>query len=204
MVRARGDSRAPARSVQAPGGADVRRCFVAIWPDDSARSALAALAARCAQGQGRAQAVAPVNLHLTLAFIGDLAREAGDALAGRIARMHEKSGDFVLDRIGYFAKPRVIWAGTGETPALEALSDSVRRVLAGSGVPFDAKRFAAHVTLLRHAAALPGPAPQVDIAWPNSAPDLAYSERDPTGRLIYRSWSPTAPGQDDGLAGNGA
>jgi RNA 2',3'-cyclic 3'-phosphodiesterase len=130
-----------------------------------------------------------------LAFIGQLDERAGAELADAIALLRERSGEFVLERMGYFAKPRVLWAGVGRSPSLEALAGTVRDLLSAMQVPFDAKPFAPHVTLLRHASSLPAPAPKICIPWPSSAPDLVVSERDPKGRLIYRPWSGRAPGQ---------
>ncbi len=191
----RRDTGAGARSALAPGQGGLRRCFVAIWPDEGARDALLALAEQCARGQPRAEPVGRSNLHLTLAFIGPLDERAGEQLADAIGRLRERSGEFVLERVGFFAKSRVLWAGTGPSPSLEALARTVRDLLSVMSVPFDAKRFSPHVTLLRHASNLPGPAPQIRIPWPNSVPDLVVSERDPNGSLIYRPWRSKAPGQ---------
>lgn len=48
------------------------RCFVALWPDAAARAQLSALTARLRQQWPSARPMQPFNLHLTLAFIGEL------------------------------------------------------------------------------------------------------------------------------------
>ena len=87
------------------------------------------------------------NLHLTLAFIGEYpeAEPVLDALSG----LRFRPFALTLDGIGCFGD--LWWAGVGESPALTAVARRVRRALAEAGIPFDRKRFAPHVTLLRRA-----------------------------------------------------
>ena len=60
-----------------------------------------------------------------------------------------------LDGFGNFGD--LWWAGIAESAPLASVVRRVRRALADSGIPFDRKRFSAHITLIRRAAGkMPG------------------------------------------------
>ena len=87
------------------------------------------------------------NLHLTLAFIGEYpnAEAVLDALSGVTFTPFE----LMLDGVGRFGD--LWWAGLRDSAALTAVVRRVHRALAESGIPFDRKRFAPHITLIRKA-----------------------------------------------------
>ncbi|MCK6429025.1 MAG: hypothetical protein L6Q72_08010 [Burkholderiaceae bacterium] len=74
------------------------RCFVALWPDDAARERLAAVAREQQRRFPRARAMRAENLHLTLAFIGELDETA---LAQRVRALLDEL------RVRYDRKPFV-------------------------------------------------------------------------------------------------
>ena len=120
------------------------RYFLALRPDDLARERLAGL---CGPGEGRC--VHAADLHLTLAFLGDLRVSAAvlrDALA---AACRHGPVDVALDRIEAWRGPRALCA-VGESPAVAALSDALWRELEGFGYVRDTRPFRAHVTLARN------------------------------------------------------
>ena len=93
------------------------------------------------------------NLHITLAFIGEYPDEQTvmDALAGVVFR----SFPVTLEGTGCFGD--LWWAGMKDSAALEAVVRRIRRALSEKGIPFDRKRFRAHITLLRKASGtMPG------------------------------------------------
>lgn len=89
------------------------------------------------------------NLHLTFAFIGALEEEIARRVASACGELGFDAFDWQVDSIGFFARPRVLWAGGPLSPALEALSASVRSMLDRLQVNYDRKPFVPHVTLLR-------------------------------------------------------
>lgn len=100
--------------------------------------------------------VRPDLLHLTLAFIGNVAPERQDGIASalRPAVRAQPALRLRLDGLGQFppsGRPRSVWVGvSGPTGArLVGLAGAVRDALAGASVPFDGKPFRAHVTLGR-------------------------------------------------------
>ena len=89
------------------------------------------------------------NMHLTLAFIG----EYGDPeeVADVLERIDFQPFRLELSGTGCFGD--LWWAGLKESRELETLVKKVRRALGDAGIPFDRKKFRAHITLLRRAAA---------------------------------------------------
>lgn len=101
----------------------------------------------------RGRFTAEENLHLTLAFIGEVpdAQPVLDALSG----LDFAPFALALEGMGCFGD--LWWAGLRESAALEALARKVRRALAEREIPFDRKRFSPHITLIRKASGkLPG------------------------------------------------
>jgi 2'-5' RNA ligase len=130
---------------------DALRVFFAVWPDAAARDALAALARdAAARTQGREVPVA--NLHLTIAFVGDVAparvadlRAIGKAVAGTAP-----SFMLTLDRAGTFRGTGITWAGPSSTPPhLAQLARQLADALAAEGFAVERRAFNAHVTLAR-------------------------------------------------------
>lgn len=92
------------------------------------------------------------NLHITIAFIGALARERLEALAAAAAAVQACEFDLQLDQPGYWKHNRIAWLGVGEAPsALTTMVKELRLVLTSAGIQFDPKPFVPHVTLLRNA-----------------------------------------------------
>lgn len=136
----------------------VKRLFVALWPPQGWVEGLAGLQARLRAHPSLegARWVRAGQLHLTLAFLGDVpAGKVGEVLAaaGEAAR---QAAPFTLrpGALGAFPnwrQPRVLWLGLDGEGAGEAsrFAASVRRALQARGVWYDPKPFRAHITLAR-------------------------------------------------------
>ena len=103
----------------------------------------------------RGRFVSPDSLHVTLAFLGnvdgsrvpDVCGAMDDALAG----MH--AFDVALGEYGCFGKrsSATLWQGFSDNNRFRRLAEPLRSELGLRGFSFDAKRFTAHVTLMRKA-----------------------------------------------------
>lgn len=121
------------------------RYFLALLPDEPARERLAAL---CHPADGRC-VLAP-DLHLTLAFLGDLRAGTAAELMDRIgAAVLRRPVEVVLDRIEAWRGPRALCA-VGEVPAVAALSEALWEDLVDLGYHRDTRPFRGHVTLARN------------------------------------------------------
>jgi RNA 2',3'-cyclic 3'-phosphodiesterase len=94
----------------------------------------------------------PENYHITLRFIGDVdhavANEVTDAL-DRLA--HSEAFNIRLSHLGAFGgdKPRALFAGVENNPAMQRLQAAQERVLQRLGLEPESRKFTPHVTLAR-------------------------------------------------------
>ena len=156
------------------------RLFFALWPDDAVRAALVewstALERVC-----RGRPTRPRNLHLTLAFLGDVAQARLEELKGVAAGVTARRFELVVDQPGYWKHNRIAWAGAGEVPAgLVEMVEELRAALRAAGFRFDEKPFVAHATLLRKASPAPLPA-LPPIVWRGNGFALVRSVPGPNG-----------------------
>jgi RNA 2',3'-cyclic 3'-phosphodiesterase len=143
---------------------DTGRYFLAAWPDDAIRDRLVRWADAIQAGTA-ARRVPADNLHITLVFLGTLDPPRLDAVKGVAADAPWSGALLTLDRIGYWKRARIIWAGTSEgSEALSALTATLRGRLGRLGFRVDTRPFVPHVTLYRKAARRPRWRPEV-IDW---------------------------------------
>ena len=129
------------------------RLFIAIRLSDEMKDALVHAQNELYDRGVRGRFTAEENLHLTLAFLGEVpdAEPVLDALSD----VSFKPFEITLEGIGCFGD--LWWAGLKESAALDALARKVRHALAERELPFDRKRFSPHITLIRNASGkLPG------------------------------------------------
>lgn len=123
--------------------ATLHRAFLALWPDAEARESLAALPL-----PPGARPMAPEDLHLTLAFLGDL--PLADP-AGFLENFSSVAGGPVavqLDRVEHWPGPEVLCA-TGDCPPVVELVSRLRAPLSRLGQAPEVRAFRPHVTLAR-------------------------------------------------------
>lgn len=129
------------------------RCFIAAWPDESTRLALTALSEDVRRRVEHRRATSIDDLHLTLAFIGELADDDAFTLAEAITKLHFEPFDWRFDTLGFFQQAGVMWVGieSGSEAArpLLNLTDRLRRLLNQMNIDYDRRPLAPHVTLLR-------------------------------------------------------
>ena len=126
------------------------RFFVALRPDPASAGRLARLAAGVAT-RCRGRALAACDLHLTLAFIGELPAAEGARLARLLDGLPANHPGFSLDRLGRFG-PALVWIGPARAPDwLGPLARAVGDRLRAGSVGFDERPFKPHLTLVRNA-----------------------------------------------------
>jgi 2'-5' RNA ligase len=141
----------------------VARLFFAIWPDEPAARQLAALA-RDLAGRVDGKPVPQAKIHLTLAFLGEVAAERIEA--ARAIELDGPAFDLALDKVGGFREARVAWAGCAAPPAaLLGLERSLAAVLRKGGFEVEDRPFAPHVTLVRRTRRAAPRLAQQAIAW---------------------------------------
>ena len=128
----------------------------------------------------RGSFTAEENLHLTLAFIG----EVPDAEPVLDALSEVAFTPFALELEGLGCFGDLWWAGVKDSAALEAVARRVRRALAAHDIPFDRKKFSPHITLLRRAR---GETPEIALRPVSMTADRISLMRSDRGRngMIY-------------------
>lgn len=127
------------------------RCFIAAWPDPPTSLALAALSADVRERVAHRRATRIDDLHLTLAFIGNLDDADAFAVADAITKFKFRTFSWRLDTLGFFDDAGVVWVGAAGEPVnpLVALAERARAVLDRFDLHYDRRPLAPHVTLLR-------------------------------------------------------
>lgn len=128
-----------------------RRLFFALMPPLATREACARAGQTLHLGCG-GRTVPVENVHLTLAFLGDVSAGAVPRLRDASTRVSEKSFILILDRAGCWPQSGVGWLGPSQAPdTLIALHDRLVAIARGLGIAVDSRRFSPHVTVLRRA-----------------------------------------------------
>jgi len=132
----------------------MKRIFIALKIDPGDNLIRMISTIRSLLGSEKINWVDPVNLHLTLAFLGDTDEErikiADIAIRGKC----RGSGEFSFDLRGTgvfrdFRDPRVIWAGIGECSRLTSINDLIMSGLKDTGFRLEERPFRPHLTLGR-------------------------------------------------------
>jgi RNA 2',3'-cyclic 3'-phosphodiesterase len=130
-----------------------RRVFFALWPDDATRGAIMRSSRRAVRLSG-GRPTAKRNLHVTVAFLGMVGDDALERAAG-VPPIAVGPFELLLDRLGHFQEPRVLWLGPTDLPAaLTALEQSLWEGLARAGFEREQRIYRPHLTLARRARAV--------------------------------------------------
>ena len=159
---------------------DGRRVFFALWPDDTTRSALRFATQRAVQASG-GRPIAKDNLHLTVAFLGELSA-AGLAGARTVPPIQVGELEITLDAVGVWPESKILWlAPLAPPPALGELEARLSDGLAERGFRTEERIYRPHVTLARRARAIDEVVEPV--RWP--VRELALVESIPYGKNVH-------------------
>jgi RNA 2',3'-cyclic 3'-phosphodiesterase len=153
------------------------RLFFALWPPRDTARALAGWAGEV-QKQTGGRATAEETIHLTLAFLGE-----ADAGKARAAAESVRFAPLALpvDQAKHWKHNKIVWAGPEKMPPeLAHLVGQLHPALKEQGFVLEARPFAAHITLIRKAAA-PAMLPALPkVSWP--AQDFVLVRSTPTNK----------------------
>lgn len=174
-------------------GDDKGRYFFAVWPDDALREALVEWRGAM-RTDSSARPVPAENLHMTLVFLGSLGTPQVDAVRQVATHTPWSAASLELDRVGFWPRSRVIWAGSRRgSERLAEYSEHLRDRLRRLGFRIDSRHFVSHLTLYRKARRRPK-WPQRALAWSIDELCLVRSQLSAAGAHyeIVDRWS--APG----------
>ena len=162
------------------------RLFFGLWPDGALRKRLVAERERLVGKPGRLSH--PLDLHLTLVFIGSVDDELLPCIESAAEDVVQAPFTLSLAHIRDWPRQRLWLAETdGVADALMSLVSQLQQNLLACGVPPENRRYRPHVTLARKAP--PITALPLALDWPVSEFVLAGSAqgRTPSYR-IHRAW----------------
>lgn len=134
---------------------DLIRVFIAIAIDEQARRLLATVQDELKKSGCRVGWVPPENIHLSLAFLGDVSGEQIVSLSQDLQALAPAMAPFKFSSsgVGYFGSerhPRVIWAGiAGPPPELVKLHSEITAILKKHNLASDDRPFKPHLTFGR-------------------------------------------------------
>lgn len=124
------------------------RLFIAIELPDNLKTALGKLRVDIPG----ARWVPTEQLHLTLAFLGEVEDKTVGKLCEGLALLHIPSFHLCFSGTGCFPnrhRPRVLWAGLEPHPRLMRLAAGVHGTVLACGIPLEDRPFSPHITLAR-------------------------------------------------------
>jgi RNA 2',3'-cyclic 3'-phosphodiesterase len=149
------------RGIEAAGPA---RVFLALWPGRGVRDALADWSDRW-HWNAEARRVRAERLHLTLHFIGDVARAGLPALRQAL-RLPRSPFSLSLARAAVWRGGIAVVEAERVPPPLHELHGALGAALRQLALPTDARPLRPHVTLARRAGPAVPPAPDPTLRWP--------------------------------------
>lgn len=125
------------------------RMFLALWPDETTRSRLVDVIGLLKK-EIAGKWVKPDNLHITLAFLGEVDAERLPEV-GRIAAMATVSGfTLVFDRVEFWPRNGIVCLAPSRTPQeLVNLANCLAGRLSEAGFAMERRSYRAHLTLAR-------------------------------------------------------
>jgi len=130
------------------------RAFIAVDIGDEIRGKLDEFQRKLKECHANVRWVKPWNIHLTLAFLGDVPVQELPALGTALDENVQGLEPFDLEAAGsgFFGRhkhPHVIWAGIVDCPPLMELQRRTAEALKAAKIEFDDKPFSPHLTLGR-------------------------------------------------------
>lgn len=155
--------------------AETRRLFFALeLPAGVQQQIIQWRATQFPEDAGRP--VAAANLHLTLAFLGDISVEKQKALSLLAGRIRQSGFTLTIDDAGQWLRSNVVWIGPRHAPlGLIQLANMLRAQAARSGCYQSPLPFHPHITLYRstpRAVAIPPP----NFRWQYKVEDFVLYE----------------------------
>jgi 2'-5' RNA ligase len=167
-----------------------QRLFFALWPDDAVRAGLEALVRGLPEHRGRL--VHPQDRHITLVFLGDVSVERRGCVEEAAQRVSATPCELLIDQVGYWPRPRILWCGASQVPAaLLGLVSDLQQELKACGFRPETRPYAPHVTLARKAHKVPTYLIPQNLPWPVREFVLVASNADqpPPHYQLLRRWS---------------
>jgi 2'-5' RNA ligase len=144
----------------------LRRLFFALWPEVSWSSRLIEAAAPVLRVAG-GRTLAPLDLHVTLCFLGTVGEAERAALCVRAGQIEAASFELEFERLEFWRAAGIVAASVARVPpAGVALAQALAAAAREVGLAPDLAAWRPHVTLVRGVRPQRLPVEFVGDAWP--------------------------------------
>jgi 2'-5' RNA ligase len=162
---------------------------VAIETDPELRESIRRFQEKCRTAQADVKWVRPENIHLTLAFLGDIAASAVSGVEEAMRAAVQGVAPFrcPVEGAGAFGparSPRVLWVGLRGAEPIAAIQSGLAAGLREKGHTLEDRPFAPHLTIGRVRSALHAEALLAAVA---SGRDRAFGEVRVSRLVLFRS-----------------
>ena len=141
------------------------RLFYALWPDPTVQATLGQWTRACHDICG-GRSVATEKLHVTVAFLGEVADDRYARLIDIAASIGASDFELDFDHVAHWRHNRIVYAASRVVPAaLSTLACNLTQRLSMAGVRTEKRPFAPHVTLLRDARRPPRGVEFASVVW---------------------------------------
>ncbi|MBR5756199.1 MAG: RNA 2',3'-cyclic phosphodiesterase [Firmicutes bacterium] len=125
------------------------RLFIAIGFDDATKGKILAVQRRLKElGSGRF--TTPENIHLTLAFLGEVGEDRLSDVKAAMDKVTVPKLKLSFEKIGCFRRDSELWwIGLREDPALLKMQKELTGSLKDAGFKLESRKFRPHITLAR-------------------------------------------------------
>ncbi|MCH6583514.1 MAG: RNA 2',3'-cyclic phosphodiesterase, partial [Proteobacteria bacterium] len=140
------------------------RLFFALWPDEHVRAEIQAFATSLPLKNARL--VAEKNIHITLAFLGNVDEPTCNALIKGANSIRVAPFSLSLDSLGWWKKPKIAWLAPSAWPdELSRLAEGLHVLSRECGMSLEERSYRPHLTLARKVTAtVPDISPE-PISW---------------------------------------
>lgn len=134
---------------------DSSRLFFALWPDEGTRQSVLRLSKSIETKSGKP--VPPQNLHVTLAFLGNIGAATGLLIQQRVDGIAVEPFELIFDQLNHWNASAVLCL-TCRQPAHQvmALAAELAAIAADYGIATDKRPYQPHITLARDCAVFAG------------------------------------------------
>ncbi len=140
------------------------RLFLGLWPPAAVRAQIASISRDLSLEGGRL--IVPVNLHMTLAFLGDCDATRRECIELAAASVAAPVFRLNLAAIQWRRRTGIVWLTASDVPEpLAQLVGSLNCALVPCGHAPDSRPFRAHVTVARNVRRLRGEPCVASIEW---------------------------------------
>jgi len=151
--------------MERPAKSRTLRVFFALVPDAATQALLGVLARDVALRAG-GRPIVNANIHLTLAFVGEVDPDRIDVLREIVIALPREAFVLTLDCVGTFRRAEIAWIAPSHAPApLLELQSHLAAALAKDDFRIEERPFHAHVTLARHCRRPIAKAHSMPIEW---------------------------------------